>query len=205
MDRTLLKQKAKDSLKGKYADSIIVILISAILGGISGLISGIGEGLEIFSLQILGDIISFLVSAFITFGSLSFFLKISRNEEVTYQELFSKTKMFVPYLLISLLVGIFTVLWSILFIIPGIIAAISYSQSYLIALDNPDIDPMEAIRESKRLMNGHKMEFFILNLSFLGWAILGIFTFGILYFWLIPYMSVTQANFYNALLEEKNK
>lgn len=205
MDRALLKQKAKDSLKGKYADAIIVILISAVLGGISGFISGLGEGLEIFSLQILGDIISFLVTALITFGSLSFFLKISRNEEVTYQELFSKTKMFVPYLLISLLVGIFTFLWSLLFIIPGIIAAISYSQSFLIALDNPDIDPMEAIRESKRLMNGHKMEYFILNLSFLGWAILGIFTFGILYFWLIPYMSVTQANFYNALLEEKNK
>lgn len=205
MDRITLKQKAKESLKGKYADAIIVILLTGLLGSVAGVITGIGTETKIFSLEILGEIISFVTSAFISFGSLSFYLKISRNEEVTYKELFSKTNMFIPYLLISLLTGIFTVLWSLLFIIPGIIAAISYSQAYLIALENPDIDPMEAIRKSKELMKGHKMDFFILNLSFMGWMILGIFTLGLLYFWLIPYMSVTQSNFYNALLEEENK
>lgn len=202
MNRIELKQKAKDSLNGKYAEAVIVILITGILGAITGFISGIGEGLENPLLMMIGYILSFIVSALFTFGSLSFFLKLSRNEEVTYKELFSKTNLFVPYLLVNLLVGIFTILWGLLFIIPGIIAALSYSQCLYIMLDHPDMDPMEAIRESKRIMNGHKLDFLILNLSFIGWLILGIFTFGLLYFWLIPYMSVTQANFYNALLEE---
>lgn len=205
MDRVLLKQKAKESLNGKYADAVIVILITGILGGIAGLFTGIGEELKLIPLQVLGEVISFVITCLISFGSLSFYLKISRNEEVTYKELFSKTNMFIPYLLISLLTGIFTFFWSLLFIIPGIIAAISYSQCFLIALENPAVDPMEAIKESKKLMEGHKMDYFLLNLSFIGWMILGIFTFGLLYFWLIPYMSVTQMNFYNALLEEKDK
>lgn len=203
MDRALLKQKAKDSLQGKYGDAIIVTLLTGVLGGIAGIFTGIGEEINSIPLQAIGEFASFIITCLISFGSLSFYLKLSRDEEVTFNELFSKTNMFIPYLLISLLTGIFTVLWSILFIIPGIIAAISYSQVFLIALDNPEIDPMDAIRESKKLMEGHKMEYFLLNLSFIGWAILGIFTLGILYFWLIPYMSVTQMNFYNALLEEK--
>jgi uncharacterized membrane protein len=73
--------------------------------------------------------------------------------------------------------------------------------SYYCYLDNPENDIMDAIKESKRIMKGHKMEFFILQLSFLGWSILGMFTFGILYLWLIPYMSVTISNFYNNIKE----
>ena len=67
-------------------------------------------------------------------------------------------------------------------------------------LDNPDISPLEAIAASKQLMRGHKMEYFILELSFLGWAYLSVFTFGLLGIWLNPYMQVTFANYYNALI-----
>lgn len=202
MNRVELKERAKESLKGKYADAVIVVLLSGILGGFASSISYIGEESQVISLQLTGSLISFIINCLISFGSLSFYLKISRGEEVTYRELFSKTKMFAPYFLINILTGIFTFLWSILFIIPGIIAAIAYSQAYVITLDNPDIDPMMAISESKRLMNGHKLDYFMLNLSFIGWIILGIFTFGILYFWLMPYMSVTQMHFYNELIKE---
>ncbi len=202
MNRVELKQKAKEALEGKYAEAIIVVLIITVLSTIPSGISSIGESLENPFLNIIGNILGIIVDCFLGFGILSFFLKISRGEEVEFKELFSKTKLAAPYFLISLLSGIFTLLWSILFIIPGIIAALGYSQAYLISLDNPDMDPMEAIKKSKELMNGHKLDYFILNLSFLGWLVLGIFTFGILYFWLIPYMSVTQMNFYNALLKE---
>ena len=58
----------------------------------------------------------------------------------------------------------------------------------------------DTIKKSKELMKGHKWEFFLLNLSFIGWIILGVFTLGILYLWLIPYMSVTMCNFYNELV-----
>lgn len=205
MNRVEIKNNAKESLKGNLGEAIKLILILAAIGFVSGMITGIGDANKNDAIILLGDFVSFIATALVSFGSLSFFLKISRNEEVTYKELFSKTDMFIPYIIISLITGILTILWSFLFIIPGIIAALSYSQAMLIKLDNPEMDAMECIRESKRLMNGHKLDYFILSLSFIGWMILGIFTFGILYLWLIPYISVSQANFYNALLEEKNK
>lgn len=203
MDRILLKQKAKESLQGKYGEAVLLVLISGLITGVGSGIFELGAQLENFLLLLLGQIVSFIINGLITFGSLSFYLKVSRGEEVEFNELFKKTNLFIPYILISLLTGIFTVLWSILFIIPGIIAALSYSQALLIALEEPGIDAMDAIKKSKELMDGHKMDYFVLNLSFIGWGILGIFTCGILYFWLIPYISVTQMHFYNALLEEK--
>lgn len=100
-----------------------------------------------------------------------------------------------------MLTSVFTFLWSLLFIIPGIIASLSYSMVYFIALDNLELSALDVIRKSKEMMRGHKGEYFVLGLSFIGWGILGIFTLGILYLWLIPYMQVTMANFYNELKE----
>jgi uncharacterized membrane protein len=72
---------------------------------------------------------------------------------------------------------------------------------YYIALDNPELSATEVINKSKTMMNGHKLDFFILGLSFIGWIILIPFTFGLLSLWLVPYMQVTYANFYNSLKE----
>lgn len=206
MDRITLKQKAKESLQGKYGEAILVILISGLITGVGSGIYEFGSHFENLFLILFGQILSFIASGFISFGSLSFYLKIARGEDVEFNELFKKTNLFIPYVLISLLTRLFAILWGFLFIIPGIIASISYSQAMLITLENPEMDAMSAIKKSKELMQGHKMDYFILNLSFIGWGILGIFTCGILYFWLIPYISVTQMHFYDALLEEsKNK
>ena len=101
-----------------------------------------------------------------------------------------------------LLVGLFIFLWTLAFIIPGIIASLSYSMVFFVKLDNPDMGAMDVLRKSKQIMSGHKMDDFVLGLSFLGWVILGVFTFGILYLWLIPYMQVTYANFYNSIKDE---
>jgi len=109
--------------------------------------------------------------------------------------------MAIPYISIALLTGLFTLLWPLLFIIPGIIDSISYTLVYMIKLDNPEMSTMEVITKSKEMMNGHKMDYFVLVLSFFGWAILGILTLGILYLWLTLYMNVTFANFYNSLKE----
>lgn len=203
MDRITLKQKAKNSLQGKYGEAILVVLISGLITGVGSGIYEFGSHFENLFLILFGELLSFIANGLITFGSLSFYLKIARGEEVEFNELFKKTNLFIPYVLVSLLTGIFTVLWGFLFIIPGIIAAISYSQTMLITLENPEIDTMVAIKKSKELMQGHKMDYFVLNLSFIGWGILGLFTCGILYFWLIPYITVTQMHFYDALLEEK--
>jgi len=92
---------------------------------------------------------------------------------------------------------IFVLLWSLLLIVPGIIAAFRYSMSFYILADNPDMGIMEAINESKRMMRGNKWKFFCLNLSFIGWAILGVLTLGIGYLWLTPYIEVTMIAFYD--------
>ena len=202
MNRIELKNRAKESLKGKYGEAIKLLLITFAISFATGFVIGF-LNLDEDIAELISSIVSLAVAGLLGFGTVSFFLKISRNETVTYKELFSKINMCFSYLAISLLVGLFTALWSLLLIIPGIIAAINYSLVYFVKLDNPELGALEVLRKSKEMMNGHKWDFFILILSFLGWAILGIFTLGILYLWLVPYMQVTYANFYNSLKETK--
>lgn len=202
MNRIELKNRAKESLKGKYGEAIKLLLITFAIIFATGFVIGF-LNLDEDIAELISSIVSFAVAGLLGFGTVSFFLKISRNEKVTYKELFSKTNMCFSYLAILLLVGLFTALWSLLLIIPGIIAAINYSLVYFVKLDNPELGALEVLRKSKEMMNGHKWDFFVLILSFLGWAILGIFTLGILYLWLVPYLQVTYANFYNSLKEAK--
>lgn len=202
MNRIELKNRAKESLKGKYGEAIKLLLITFAISFATGFVIGF-LNLDEDIAELISSIVSLAVAGLLGFGTVSFFLKISRNETVTYKELFSKINMCFSYLGISLLVGLFTALWSLLLIIPGIIAAINYSLVYFVKLDNPELGALEVLRKSKEMMNGHKWDFFVLILSFLGWAILGIFTLGILYLWLVPYIQVTYANFYNSLKEAK--
>lgn len=202
MTRAELKSRAKESLKGKYLECWkllgLYILICFVVGFLVGFLGGM-LGLNETIISSVSEIVALLLGSYFGFGIVSFFLKISRNEEVTYKELFSKKELLVPYLIITILTGIFTFLWSLLFVIPGIIAAISYTLVYYIKLDNPELGVKEVIKKSKEMMNGHKMDYFVLTLSFIGWSILGMFTFGILYIWLMPYVTVTYCNFYNNL------
>lgn len=101
------------------------------------------------------------------------------------------------------LMGLFIVLWSLLLIIPGIIKAYSYMLTPFIVMENPQMSITDAIDESRRLMDGNKWRAFCLALSFIGWWLLGILTLGILWFWLIPYQSITMGAFYRAVLREK--
>jgi uncharacterized membrane protein len=84
-------------------------------------------------------------------------------------------------------------------IVPGIIAAFRYSMAFYILKDHPEISPMEAIRRSKEMMVGQKWRYFVLNLSFIGWALLCILTLGIGFLWMHPYISVTNSHFYDEL------
>ncbi len=85
-----------------------------------------------------------------------------------------------------------------LFIIPGIVASYKYRMAIYIQIDNPEYSASECIRISKEMMMGHKAELFVLELSFIGWALLTIIPFVSLY--VLPYIETTTANFYNVLL-----
>ena len=208
MERAELKSKAKLSLKGNYGSAIIVMLLTGIISAVPALI-GVALQKSSDEVKLAGGLammlISILVSSFLTIGATSFYLKLSRNQKVSYGELFSKTGLWLTCFVAMLMMSIFTSLWSLLLIIPGIIASYAYRQTLYVIADNPKIGGLEAITRSKELMKGHKMDLFVLDLSFFGWAILAGFTFGLLYFWLIPYMNVTYANFYNSLVKKGKK
>ena len=95
-----------------------------------------------------------------------------------------------------ILVGIFTFLWTLLLVIPGIIKAFSYSMTKYILDDNPELSSSEAIHRSRMMMKGHKFDLFWLYLSFIGWAFLCLLTCGIGFLWLGPYMQTAEAAFY---------
>jgi uncharacterized membrane protein len=151
----------------------------------------------------LASLISLLVSGPINFGLAAYFLGLSRNDEGSLDDLFSGFPLFGKTFLLHVLMMVFTFLWALLLIIPGIIAALRYSMSYYIMNDHPEIGPMEAIEMSKELMDGQKMRLFTLTLSFIGWFLLGIITFGLGFLYLMPYYNATIANFYEDLKAPK--
>ena len=200
MNRAELKQNARYSLISKFSETLkFLLLYFAVSLVISFSVSLLTLNGEIATL--IAYAVGIAINGFLYMGYNSFFLKVARDEEVTYKELFSKAKMFWPCIGISLLIGLFTLLGTFLFIIPGIIVTINYSFVYFVKLDNPELKVMDVLNKSKELMNGHKLDFFILILSFLPWYIIGFFTFGLLYLWLIPYMQITFVNFYDEIKE----
>lgn len=158
-------------------------------------------------------VILFLFNAIITFATVgvqySFLDWLRTNQPVTNPiasglQTFSR-KYFTSTLAIYLIKMILTFLWGLLFLIPGIIKNYSYSMAFFIYKDhiqsNPDISFLDCITESRKLMNGHKMDLFLLQLSFIGWYLLGLITFGIGLIWVIPYKDAANANFYRHLVE----
>ncbi|MCI1786278.1 MAG: DUF975 family protein [Bacteroidales bacterium] len=98
---------------------------------------------------------------------------------------------------VILVMKIYVLLWSLLFLIPGIIKSFSYAMTPYIIVEHPELTANEAIDMSRKLMSGHKFDLFYLYLSFIGWAILSIITFGIGFLWLTPYCMTSVASFYD--------
>ena len=114
----------------------------------------------------------------------------------------SGKRNFVNSIIVSLLVSVFVAIGSLLFIIPGILFAYSFSMAYYVMNDRPELSPMEVLRESHRLMKGHRWQLFCLTLSFIGWAILGAFCFGIGSLWATAYLETATAVFYDELVNQ---
>lgn len=218
--RAELKQNAKNALKGKWGSAILATIIFV---GISFTVAfvlklienfvGIGtllvsKNIEIVPLvslivSIITSILEILVIAPMTIGLYSYFLNLSEENKPSVEIIFDGfKKSFSNSVIMNILITVYTFLWTLLFIIPGIIKAYSYSMAFYIMAENPSISAGEAIKESMRIMNGHKMELFFLQLSFIGWAILAMFTCGIGFLWLVPYMNKTTANFYQSIKQD---
>ena len=135
-----------------------------------------------------------------------FLLRTIRRDSPSTGNLLDGFGFFWRILLTSILINLFTVLWGLLLIIPGIIASYSYSMALYLLIDHPEYSVMDCIRESKRMMRGHKMEFFLLQLSFIGWLLLvqlsslpGMWMLSMVQLWTVPYISMTCALYYEIL------
>ncbi len=137
-----------------------------------------------------------IVIGILGFGFCSYCMGVSLNRLVSLDNLFDGFRRFWKVFALNFLMWLFTCLWSLLFVIPGIIAMYRYRMAYFILLENPDMGALDAIRASRDLMRGHKADLFVADLSFLPWALLSALTFGIVGLWLLPYMVTTYANFY---------
>lgn len=130
-------------------------------------------------------------------GLSRFSLNLARRQKAEIDQLFDGFKNFTNTLVAYLLMVLYVILWALLLIIPGIIAAIGYSQTFFILSDNPKISGQDALKKSKELMKGYKWKYFCLCLRFFGWFLLSILTLGIGFLFLVPYANVSFAHFYD--------
>ena len=197
--RQEIKADAKAAMKEQRGTSILtpVILYVIVLGGaIFQFIPFIGG--------LLVSLTSFFIDSPLAVGVGGVFIKIYRREYTTASEIFSAFK--VNYLR---KVGgmawmyLFTFLWTLLFIIPGIIKMLSYSMTPFILADCPNVTAKEALKLSMRMTKGYKLQLFVMFLSFTGWYILGLLTLGILHIVFVnPYLYTTYAGYYVEIKEQ---
>lgn len=149
----------------------------------------------------IGSVASLLLAGPLGIGVSLVFMKLVRNHpEIDLGDMFFSFKeRFSKDLLLGLMIGIFTFLWSLLFIIPGIIKGYAYSMAYFVSLDHPDWEWKACIDESMRITQGHKGELFVLDLSFLGWYLVGAMCLGVGTLWVTPYHMTAKAGYYEAL------
>lgn len=185
----ILMKQAREALTGKWGLAIGTFVVYFLIGGATGSLR--------VNLRGFGSIVSLLISGSLAVGMSIFSLSISRNKEAKLEQIFYGFKRFGRSLAAYLLMVLFTLLWALLFIIPGIIAAISYSQTFYILADDETITAREAVKKSKKMMYGYKWKYFCLGWRFIGWALLSILTLGIGFLWLAPYVNISRAKFYD--------
>lgn len=186
-----LRRISRAQLKGNWGTAILLYLILFIIS------------IVVIIIPIIGWIAGFIIAGSLMLGLTTCFLRLVREESLRFEDLFNSFSNFKTSFLAYLLILVFTLLWTLVFLIPGFIAILRYSMTFYILHDNPEMGTLEAIRASKKMMAGYKLKLFFLYFSFHGWAILCSITLGIGYLWLTPYMQTAMTNFYQNLKDAK--
>jgi uncharacterized membrane protein len=185
-----LKSSAKAQISGKIGILFAMFLIM------------FGVSIASSFVPVLGSIANFLVGAAFTLGGAWVFLRIAKGEEVSVGNIFYGFEDLWAAIKAQFFMGLFVSLWLLLLIIPGIVKTYAYSMTFFILAENKGMPVLEAITLSRKMMNGHKMDLFLLFLSFIGWFILVVITFGIAGIWVYPYFYATLTNFYLSVKED---
>lgn len=183
------RAEARASLDSNiFSNTWLMMLIVFLIGG--ALLSvGTAAGFGIVGWILTGPVM--FGEAFVMLGL------IRGNKSINISELFNGFLNDIgSRIVLGIMQSLFIFLWSLLFVIPGIVKAYGYSMAYFISVDHPEMDWRACLSESERLMTGKKMKLFLLDLSFIGWIILGALAFGIGTLWVIPYQSTARACFY---------
>ena len=195
--RKEIKENAKELLGRRIFGAkwmwmlLAILIISAIIGATSSFVVGV------------------IFAGVFTAGLSCVLLRVARKEDehANIGKLFSTfgDGQLGKYIGLGLLQMLFIFLWSLLLIIPGIIKSYAYSMSYYIQLDNPDMGPKDSITASRKMMKGHKWQLFVMDLSFIGWYIVGFLCLGVGVLWVHPYYELSKALFYEELKAEQSK
>ena len=191
MDRKQLKAQAKEQIKGKLGILIAVTLIIGAITAAASFLSSLIPG--------VGMIVSLIVTPAFALSTVRIYLMVVRGGTPEIKDAFNGFDDFFSAFKVTLLAGLYTFLWSLLFIIPGIIKGYSYSMALYVLADNKGKSARECIAESKAMMEGHKMELFVLDLSFIGWYLLCSLTCGLAFLYVAPLLNATHANVYETI------
>lgn len=187
MSNKELKALAKEQINGNILMLFVIALIFVVINTV------------VVAIPVVGQVAIFFVSGILNISMCTIYLNLAKGQEPKVEDLQIGLKEWKEGTILFFFEGLFISIWTLLFIIPGIIKGIAYSQCFFILADNPGMSGRQALKESMKMMQGHKMDYFMLMLSFLGWNILAVCTCGILYLWLGPYMYAAATNFYNTI------
>ena len=190
--RSELKAEAREKLGGGiFTDKwLYIVLLVLIIGAIMGLTYGVG-------LILTGPIMVGVAGALLA-------IVRGQDDKLDFDKLFNGFKKKLgDNIVLGLLQFLFIFLWSLLFVIPGIVKAYQYAFAFYISHDNPSLEPMQCLEKSKEMTKGHKMELFILDLSFIGWYIVGALCLGVGTLWVSAYHTMTRTLFYREIEAEQ--
>ena len=176
-----LMQMARESLRTHWGLGVGVVLLNQII------VSVPSQFIPMIGLLLAGPM---------AVGVCLVFLSLARRQQAEVGQLFSGFSRFGTALGGYLLMCLFILLWTLLLIIPGIIASYAYSMTFFIMADDPSVKASDAITRSKEMMRGNKWKLFCLYWRFFWWILLCILTLGIGFLWLMPYMQASLAHFY---------
>ena len=185
-----LRAQAWGVLSGKWGMAVVATLVYFVISGVLSCIPYVSY------------IAVLLVSLPLAYGFTIMLLNVVRGSDVQLDTMGEGFKDYGRILGTMLLSSVYQFLWMLLLIIPGIIKGYSYALTPYLLKDHPELKFNAAIEESMRLMSGNKMRLFLLDLSFIGWFLLGLITFGIAFLWITPYWNTARAAFYEDLMSD---
>jgi len=187
MDLLALMQKTRTQLMPFWVLSSAVCLVYALLIGIPS------------ELNTFGELLSLLIPGPLQLGLCIYFLKISKGKDPSFFDLFEGFKPLLNVLLAFVIINALTLLGLLFFIVPGIVISLGFSMTYYLIAEHPEMQFNEALQQSWKMMDGKKMELFVLHLRFIPWYLLGLLFFVVGIFIVVPWHNLAIANYYQSI------